>query len=291
ADTKAVHPVPPTLFFHSNVPEHSPSAQLYFLHGYGDHCGRYEQFYEFMIDNGVACHVLDFRGHGKSEGKCGFVRKWTEYLDDLEALLEARPPAQFDVPTFFLGHSHGGLVLAHGLLAGILPPLAGCIFSSPYFQNAVHVSLPKRVFSQTADAIWPSLPIPNGIEPEWLSSDPKMVEDARNDPLLLNRATPRWFLATRKKQEELMERVSEISVPLLLIGGDDDRLADSHAWRTFVAKASSTDKQIEIYPEMRHELLREKDRTEVFERILAWITTRSQCPREGSGRHDCSTRM
>src|SRR5947209_4783068 len=58
-------------------------ATLVFVHGYGDHSGRYLHFLEWLARRGVACHAFDLRGQGQSTGRRGFVRRWEDYLEDL----------------------------------------------------------------------------------------------------------------------------------------------------------------------------------------------------------------
>src|SRR5205807_10470574 len=74
------------LFYRSVMPAGTAWARLALLHGYGDHCGRYLHLFKWLAERGVACHAIDFRGHGRSEGKRGFVRRWEEFLDDADAL-------------------------------------------------------------------------------------------------------------------------------------------------------------------------------------------------------------
>src|SRR5688500_3489789 len=91
------------------------SARLAEVHGYGDHAGRYWELMTWLASRGVACHAFDFRGHGRSTGRRGFVRRWDEHLDDLRAFLDLpalRHDSPGDPPLFVLGHSHGGLVVA-----------------------------------------------------------------------------------------------------------------------------------------------------------------------------------
>ena len=51
-------------------------GRLVLLHGYGDHGGRYAHCLAWMALRGVAGCSLDFRGHGRSLGRRGFVRRW-----------------------------------------------------------------------------------------------------------------------------------------------------------------------------------------------------------------------
>src|SRR5258706_12146812 len=117
------------LFYRSVTPAGIAWARLALLHGYGDHCGRYLHFFRWLAERGVACHAIDFRGHGGSEGKRGFVRRWEEFLDDADALMEQAGFKSADgPPVFMLGHSHGGLVLAKAGMGG-MAGVAGTIFS------------------------------------------------------------------------------------------------------------------------------------------------------------------
>ena len=267
-----------TLFHCSFIPKQPVRAYLYFLHGYGDHSCRYLHFFRWLSDRGIACHAFDFRGHGRSSGRRGYVSHWHDYVDDLTNFLEAKPAT---LPNFFLGHSHGGLVLAQALLDGILPSSSGCLFSSPYFRPAITVPVPMRIVAQVLNVIWPSIRLGSGIDPSWLSSDPEMIEDTMHDSRFLRKATPRWFFSSLRQQREVLQRAAEIMVPLMVFSGDDDRLADVEAMQEFYEKSGSTDKQYLISAGKRHELLRETDHEQVFEDVHSWIIQHLESERLG----------
>src|SRR3954468_8280347 len=120
-----------------------PLARMLVFHGYGDHSGRFAHFQRWLATRGVASDAFDFRGHGRSGGKRGFVRRWDEYLDDVQAILAACRPVWSSenlaqLPLFVLGHSHGGLILAAAGIRGVLreDEVAGCIMSGPYLKPA-----------------------------------------------------------------------------------------------------------------------------------------------------------
>lgn len=252
-------------------------ARLAVLHGYGDHGGRYVSFMRWMAARGVTCHALDFRGHGRSAGRRGYVRRWDEYLDDLRAFL-ARPELVEeggDAPLFALGHSHGGLVLAVAATRD-LPGVAGCVLVSPYLRGATVVPLPKRLVGRVANVLLPWLRLPTGLSPDSMSSDPTMVQDSRADPLLLRTATPRWFFGAARAQADLRPRAAQFKLSLLCLAGSADVIADPRTTAAFCAAAGSADKAFHLLPSRRHELLRETDRRETFGHIYAWIRDRAR---------------
>lgn len=265
----------------------SVRARLAIVHGYGDHAGRYAEFMTWLAQRGVACHAFDLRGHGRSTGARGFVRKWDDYLDDLGAFLALpdldprRAPetgqGASGAPLFLLGHSHGGLILAAAGVRGVLPPhVAGCVLSAPYLVNGLAVPRVKGAAARVLNAVAPWLRIKSGVSPRMMSSDARQVEESRRDPLLLRSATPRWFLAHQPVQRETLARAGEFELPLMVLTGDADPIADPRGATEFHARAGSPDKSLVVYPGFKHEPLREQGRQRVYADVLAWIEARSR---------------
>lgn len=71
------------LYWQSIAPE-APKAWVAVVHGYGDHSGRYRVPMESLAKAGFASMALDYRGHGKADGKRGDALHWSDYLDDLD---------------------------------------------------------------------------------------------------------------------------------------------------------------------------------------------------------------
>jgi alpha-beta hydrolase superfamily lysophospholipase len=253
-------------------------ARLLIVHGYGEHCGRYVHFMRWLAERGVASDAIDLRGHGRSGGRRGFVRRWDEYLDDLQAFLSREyarngHPAP---PLFLMGHSHGGLIAAAAGERGILAQadVEACIISSPYFATRVSVPRYKRVLAHVANPIVPWLGVPKGVKPEWLTADPSMRAEDRTDALINRVATPRWYLTMRVTQKRVMVEAPLFSLPLLCISGDADVVADPRATAEFYRRAGSKDKSLYVYADRAHELIRELGREKVFADVIEWMRAR-----------------
>lgn len=249
-------------------------ARLAIVPGYGEHCARYDRFMRWLAGRGVACHGMDFRGHGRSGGRRGFVRTWDEFLDDLRAFLALDELRHGDgrAPLFVLGHSHGGLVVARAAIDGLIGgDVTGSILSSPYFASALDVPRWKHWLARALDPLCPWARVRSGLSQDMMSSDPKLVAESRADPLMLRCATPRFYLRMLDAQSETFRRAGEFRLPLLTLAGDADPLSSAAAIRTFHERAGSSEKAIHVYPGLRHELLRETRREDVFADVLAWI--------------------
>jgi lysophospholipase len=238
------------LYFRSARPAAGEVAHLAIVHGYGDHGGRYLEFMRWMATRGITCHALP--------------------------AIQKRE----DRPLFVLGHSHGGLVVA---AAGVheddrLAQVRGCILTSPFFRNNVSVPARKVWLARAANPVVPWLKIPIGLREEWMSSDPQMVEESRRDPLRARVATPRWYLGMRRAQQRVMKKAGQFSKPLLILTGSADPVADPAAAQEFYERVGSADKTYRSYPDLLHEILREKQRETAFTDIRTWILARTVPP-------------
>lgn len=263
------------MYRRSTHPTTEAVARLAIIHGYGDHSGRYAHFMRWMAMRGVACDAVDLRGQGLAGGRRGFVRRWDDYLADVRAFLSlAAPESIAALPRFILGHSHGGLVVAAAGEAGMLESagIRGVVLTSPYFQSRMKLPRLKVMLGRMIGLVVPWLPVPTGMNAEWMSSDAQMVEDTRNDPLCARVATPRWYAGHLRAQSRVMADAASFRMPLMVLAGGADPIADPAAGERFVQRAGSTDKTFLACPGLLHELLRERARERISEQILAWIT-------------------
>ncbi len=261
------------LFRRSVVPTAGAAwARFGIFHGYGDHCGRYRHFMEWLAGQGVACHALDFRGHGRSQGRRGYAAKWAEYDEDALAFLKLQA-VQTDrhLPLFLLGHSNGGLILASTLLRHRPTGVAGGIFSAPYFAIKLAVPLHLRVVAQVANVALPYFLVTSKISYDGLTSDSEMQREDRNDPLNFQGATPRWYLSSQAEQREILPRAAEWDWPALLLLGGADALVENQTAIDFFRAAQTPDITVREYPGLRHELLRETMRDTIYNEILQWL--------------------
>ncbi|HSU66533.1 MAG TPA: lysophospholipase, partial [Tepidisphaeraceae bacterium] len=248
------------LFLRGVRPSSAAIARLVIVHGYGDHSGRFSHFMRWMAGRGIACHAADLRGQGRSDGRKGYVARWEHYLDDLAAILSQTSAGEGPhVPLFVLGHSHGGLVVAAAGERGVLERagVRGVVLTSPYLRSKMRVPRAKIVLGRAVGLFFPWLPVATGLQNEWMSSDPDMVEDTRVDPLCTRVATPRWYTGQLRAQGEVMKRAGDFRLPLFVLGAGADRVADTSAAEEFVSRAGSADKTFRSYPGLLHELLRE----------------------------------
>ena len=108
-------------------------AVVAFVHGHGDHCRRYDEWFAQLTDRHISVLSFDYRGHGRSEGKRGVIRKYEDLLKDVSLLHEKAKTLFPDIPVVLYGHSMGAtIVLSYILRSPARPDLA--IATSPWVQ-------------------------------------------------------------------------------------------------------------------------------------------------------------
>jgi len=250
------------------------------VHGYGEHCGRYDAFARWLGARGWDVAAFDLRGHGQSRGRRGHIRRFSDYFLDLAAFHAALTDRARGRPVFLLGHSLGGLVAAR-YVQERRQDLAGLILSAPFLGVAMPVPAWKRLTAPILDRIWPSFSAPSGLRATWMSHDPEVVWRYRSDPLMHRVATARWFAEVQRAQAEVARVASRLAVPILVLQAGSDRIADLASTRRFFAAVGSPDKTLEVYGGFYHEVLNEVGKEQPWEAIAVWLDARLPTERAG----------
>lgn len=181
-----------------------PNAAMLFVHGFGEHVGRYSNIFKVLAQGGIQVTGYDQRGYGRSwhdnpdPDKHHGWTTWSDQLRDVESmirLLRSRLDERWGkdkVPIFVFGHSMGG-----GISVGFFtrPPgsgpseevkkmVKGVILSAPWLD--IHFPINTWLAGQlmgSALALYGRLRMPLGPRAETLSRDPAVTEWVRNDPL------------------------------------------------------------------------------------------------------------
>ncbi|CAF1040587.1 unnamed protein product, partial [Rotaria magnacalcarata] len=96
-------------------PVNEPRAVILFVHGSGEHSGRYKHVAEFFNEHKVACVTYDLRGHGVSGGERGFTPSSDALFIDLECVVNfVRSKFSHTKPLVLYAHGTGcSICIAH----------------------------------------------------------------------------------------------------------------------------------------------------------------------------------
>jgi len=240
-----------------------PWARVLIVHGIGEHSGRYQRTGRLLSEAGLEVQAFDLRGHGLSGGRRMYVRRWDDFLDDVEIRLEAmRKPG---LPMVLFGHSLGALVAldyacsdrpAPDLLVLSAPPLDATV---PGWQ---------RLLAPVLSAVAPTLVLANPIIGDQLARDPAVGVAYFADPLVQPRSTARLGAQFLSAMRRTRSRLGRLSVPTLVIHGGADTLVPTAVSEPLAALPGV---ERRVLPDLRHETLNEPEGPQAVAGIVEWL--------------------
>ncbi len=251
-------------------------------HGMGEHMGRYRNLAELLCRRGWTVYGADHRGHGRTAaepaqrgdfGAGGFDALVAD-LATLNGIIRIEHP---DLPCVLFGHSMGSFAAQQFVLhcsdridalalsgSGSLEGLSTALQAYGAEEAA------RRLNAHFAPARTPS---------DWLSSDPQAVDDFLADPLCFAGLTETSAASVLAAAPVLADPKALAQVrsalPIRFFSGSEDPIGQylagvlAAAERYRQAKVRSVSLDIEMGA--RHELVNERQRDAICQRIVDWI--------------------
>jgi alpha-beta hydrolase superfamily lysophospholipase len=270
------------------------------VHGSCEHSQRYVDFARFLTDNGYVVFSNDLRGHGLSvnnKEELGYFRDkdgWRLLVDDLNEITQLAKKQYGELKLVMLGHSMGSfLARQYAILYG--NEIDGLIATGTAHNPRMVLKLGKFLAERdikkngirhknellnklTYDSF------SNQFEPirtkqDWLSRDEKIVDKYIDDELC-------GFVFSSGAFRDMFDGLLFITdknnikkvpreLPILLLSGKKDPVGNNGKMvvKAFNAYKAAGVKNIKmkLYDEMRHEILNEIDKVEVYKDILDWL--------------------
>ncbi len=242
------------------------------VHGLGEHAGRYDHVARQLNQWGFAVRGYDQCGHGESGGARGSLPTDTRLLDDLADIVDStRARMRADTPLILLGHSLGGLVVGR-FVSLAMRPVEGLVMSSPALNAGMNAF--QKLLVSVLPRIAPDLRVGNGVKPQFISHDPKVVEAYKSDRLVHDRVSARLARFIADAGPQTLARAAQWTVPTLLMYAGDDRLISAQGSRDFGAVAPKTVVQTQCFDTLYHEIFNELDAAPVFAMLKQWLDQR-----------------
>ena len=279
------------------IPEGEVKGIVQIVHGIAEHSGRYEEFAAYLNGFGILVVAEDHMGHGKSipGGTQGyFYGGWHAAVEDSYALMKQNMQAYPGVPYTLLGHSMGSFMARTLLIDHPDSGISSCILSGTAWQPGALLAAGVPLCQLFCIGAREQKPCPtlqsivfggynkrieNPATPfDWISSDAERVEDYKEDPLC-------GFVASGGLLRDMMKGLKYIqkhenlakmnkATPILFTAGEEDPVGAygqgvKQAYEAF-CQSGMTGAKLQLYPGMRHEILSEVGRGEVYEQLRVW---------------------
>jgi len=286
-------------WMNKSVSEYKGVVQL--VHGMEEHIGRYDEFANFLANNGFIVVGHDHLGHGKTaktEEELGYFTEekgWFYLAEDIHILQNKIKKEYPEIPYIIMGHSMGSLLTRTyatlyqdeidgiiitgtsgqktGLLTGKLLAKFIMLCKGKKYKSKLLASLVTGSFNRQFK--------PNKTSVDWTTSDEKVIEEHIKDtnPNCKFTVSAYYELFTGSMYLNKKKNIAKTpNVPILIFSGDKDPVGEKGKGVVRVyqmlKKTGKDDVTLKLFPNGRHEMLNEVNREEVFAFVLDWITSK-----------------
>lgn len=289
------------LFCRKMLPDRPVRAVALVCHGMNDHGGRYLRLGQALADLGMAVYIPDLRGHGETDpgenrgylaDKDGFER----VLEDVMELCDFAAAENGNLPSFFFGHSFGGLI-GMGLAGVYGKHLEGIVLSAPPqkpdllldVSGMMVLALGQLFRGARAPAVLPrkmtfgqySKTVPGSTsDSDWISRDSDAIKAYLADPKCNFTCSYRFY-------HDLQQGIHKVyspaflsswpaNLPMYLFGGSLDPVMGMkegfEKLCRLIGRLGLVDFESKCYEGGRHESLNELNAGEVLGDISDWFS-------------------
>ena len=264
-----------------------PIGIVQIVHGMIEHKERYEDFINFLSQNGYTVIISDLRGHGESindEYKLGHIGTIEQMVDDQMVVTEYVKKKNPHLPLYMFAHSMGSLIgrmyIEHHddeLKKLILSGTVGRPFGVELAVMIANMNSKGKKQYKASKTLWK---FSNGMSKDpsldWLSYNKENIERYSKDPLCNitfdNHSYQTLFkmvhYTAKRKRYECKNPLLEIRS----VSGLDDRttLGTKGVKRTlkYLMMAGYQKLSFIEYPNMKHEILQEDNKEEVYNDVI-----------------------
>lgn len=248
-------------------------SNIVLTHGLSEHSDCYNELAAELVKEGFNVFAWDLRGHGRSEGKRGFVNQFSDYIYDLEHFINHLKAKDFnEVKNFsLLGHSLGGLITLKFLIDKGPMGADLAIVSSPALGIKMEVSGFKRKSADILAAIAPKVTLRNDINYHNLHTNAERIKVYENDPLRHDKISPRLYLGMLDAMKHVQSKCHEIFLPILFQLAGKDKVVDSEKAEAIFSHIGSKHKKMYIYPDSLHEIYNDHERVRVIDDLKQFL--------------------
>ncbi|PYI56678.1 alpha/beta hydrolase [Paenibacillus flagellatus] len=273
---------------------------IHLVHGSCEHAERYDHFARYLVGLGFAVYAADLRGHGgtaPSRDELGYFGEdggWDAMVEDLHRLTRHIRAKRPGVPVVMLGHSMGSFLarhyaIVHGMELDGLIAVGTAHHPRLLLRSAVLTANTaiRRKGSRYRSKLLYKLSYgaynrrfrPARTPHDWLTRDEaevdRFVRDERCGFVLTAAGFRDMFEGLRFITDSARIRETPKTLPVLLLSGKDDPVGGYGAMpeRAYAAyrQAGLTDVRLKLYDGMRHEILNEIGKEDVYRDIADWL--------------------
>lgn len=236
---------------------------LLITHGQGEHCGAYNRVVDSFKDSSLTIYAWDLVGHGRSEGKRGFIADFQHHIQNFIDIMNFVIQSE-NCKISLLGHSMGGMIQ----LAAVTQPnfsfdkIDKVVFSAPFLDVAKPVPLYKDIAAIAIGKLFPKITLPDGIENSMVTQDPIVHLEYNKDVYRHHWMSSPTYLGVIKESLRVRNEKHQFPVPTFFQLPQEDPVVSTPVTVKFIDSLNDKNISLKIYENRRHEIYNDFRREE-----------------------------
>lgn len=261
----------------------NPKGVVQIVHGVAEHSGNYMDFAKFLNDNGYIVIMDDHRGHGRSLSNSypnGYMARGQELIDDEVMVAKYMKEKYPDLKYYMIGHSMGSMIarlflrendrLLDKLIIMGTVPVNKAAWIGVFLENIACFYLGDKTKSRLINKII------GAEDDDFISYSSENINKKTKDPLRISKfkiAYSRSLIELNKmlgKKSDYKTKNPDLVI-YNMVGEDDIITKGKKGVKSsldFLSDLGYKNVYSKTYPNMKHEILCEKDKYLVYRDIL-----------------------
>jgi alpha-beta hydrolase superfamily lysophospholipase len=247
----------------------TPVASLVLIHGLQSHAQWFAEAADLLMDRGFSVYAIDRRGSGSSPEPRGHIDAYSEWFDEVAAIVDLARTEYPDASVHLVGHCFGANVALGSLLSGRVNATSLVMLTPGFYVLPDYTPLEKMAIlgsSMFAPRRRFRVPQEDGL----FSRDADVLAWIGADQLGAKSLSPRCLLQINAMLGMLRRNAGKLGVPLLVFEASRDRISDNRGNRRLLEQALGDRCRWAPF-DAEHFLLAEACRDEVIDTLVAWV--------------------
>jgi len=278
-----------------------PKAMVQIFHGMGEHAGRCKEFAEYLNKHGYLVYASDHRGHGKTAGSVenlAYIGEdgFNAIIEDKHLIFQQMRKEHPELPMILIGHSFGSF-LSQEYITKYANELKGVALLGSAAQKGLKIhagymiaAIGRSIFGEKRQSSFMDFlsfrNFNNRFKSDkskhaWICSDMDVVKKYEEDPFCggVSRIGFYYYFLKALKNLYKQERLDKIpkGLPIYIAAGEEDPVGEysKSVYNLFkiYKEFGINDVKLKLYSKMRHEILNEVNKKQVFKDLLDWLNT------------------
>ena len=256
----------------------TPKGAIALFHRGHEHSGRLKHLPTEFDMQDYAFFALDARGHGLSQGECGFCPSLDTSVRDVQTFIDhIKSTHNFKEQDIAVIAQSVGAVLVSAWVHDYAPKIRCMVLASPAFKVKLYVPFATAMI-RLKQAISGSFLINSYVKAKYLTHDPERIASFEDDLLITRPISSNILLSLYEVADRVVDDAAAITVPTQLLISGSDWVVHHQPQHEFYERLGSYNKERHILKGFYHDTLGEKDRKLAIDKARYFIEENFENP-------------